>query len=53
MSFARHGSYFECGASEFEILSTIHRTKLLNQSTTGEATNLPVIPNYGGLQKIN
>ena len=42
MSHARHGTYFECGASEFEILSTIHRTSLLERSETGKTTNIPV-----------
>jgi radical SAM protein with 4Fe4S-binding SPASM domain len=32
MSHARHGSFFECGASEFEIASTIRRTELLEAS---------------------
>jgi radical SAM protein with 4Fe4S-binding SPASM domain len=47
MSHARHGTYFECGASEFEILSTIHRTSLLEQSETGQGTNLPVTADHG------
>jgi len=45
MSHARHGNYFSCGASEFEILSTVHRTALLEQTTTGRASNLPVVSN--------
>lgn len=32
MSYARHGTYFACGASEFEILSTIRRTELLEEA---------------------
>lgn len=32
MSHARHGTYFDCGASEFEILSTIRRTELLEEA---------------------
>jgi len=43
MSHARHGTYFNCGASEFEIQSTIYRTSLLEQTETGKSTNLPVI----------
>lgn len=48
MSHARHGTYFECGASEFEILSTIHRTSLLEQSEIGQGTDLPVTADQGG-----
>lgn len=36
MSHARHGTYFECGASEFEILSNIRRTAML-EASEGEA----------------
>jgi radical SAM protein with 4Fe4S-binding SPASM domain len=32
MSYARHRQYFKCGASDFEILSTIVRTAMLKQS---------------------
>jgi radical SAM protein with 4Fe4S-binding SPASM domain len=42
MSHARHGTYHQCGASEFEIASTIYRTKLLNNSSLGAASNIPV-----------
>ncbi|MFL6253775.1 MAG: radical SAM protein [Pyrinomonadaceae bacterium] len=48
MSHARHGTYFGCGASEFEILSTIHRTSLLEQTEVGQTTNLPVVPSHLG-----
>ncbi len=44
MSHARNGTYFGCGASEFEILSTIHRTSLLERTPTGKGEGLPVIP---------
>lgn len=44
MSHARHGTYFGCGASEFEKLSTIYRTSLLERSQTGKITNLPAVP---------
>src|SRR3984957_15149653 len=37
MSHARHDTYFDCGASEFEILSTIRRTALL-EPNEAEAT---------------
>jgi radical SAM protein with 4Fe4S-binding SPASM domain len=42
MSHARHGTYFDCGASEFEILSTIRRTALLEASEATGATALQV-----------
>ncbi|MGB8510864.1 MAG: radical SAM protein [Pyrinomonadaceae bacterium] len=48
MSHARNGTYFGCGASEFEILSTIHRTSLLEQTEVGKTTNLPVVPSHLG-----
>lgn len=44
MSHARHGTYFECGASEFEIQSTIYRTAILEQTETGKGSNLPSVP---------
>lgn len=44
MSFARNGTYFGCGASEFEILSTIRRTEMLVASETGAGSNLPLVP---------
>jgi radical SAM protein with 4Fe4S-binding SPASM domain len=44
MSHARHGTYFGCGASEFEIRSTVYRTYLLEQSETGKSTNIPAVP---------
>lgn len=47
MSHARHGTYFDCGASEFEILSTIHRTFLLERTETGKGSNLPAVPGDG------
>jgi radical SAM protein with 4Fe4S-binding SPASM domain len=43
MSFARHGSYFECGASEFEILSTLRRTELLSQSPIAQEIHRPAV----------
>jgi radical SAM protein with 4Fe4S-binding SPASM domain len=42
MSFARHGSFSDCGASEFEIESTLYRTDLLNRTATGKASNKPL-----------
>jgi radical SAM protein with 4Fe4S-binding SPASM domain len=47
MSHARHSSYFKCGASRFEIESTIYRTALLESSATGKSTNLPVQASEG------
>lgn len=44
MSHARHGTYFDCGASEFEIQSTIYRTSLLEESPVGKSSNLTVVP---------
>jgi radical SAM protein with 4Fe4S-binding SPASM domain len=32
MSYARHGEFFQCGASDFQILSTIVRTAMLERS---------------------
>lgn len=42
MSHARHGVLNRCGASEFEVASTIHRTQLLNQSPLAANTAIPV-----------
>ncbi|RSK39002.1 radical SAM protein [Hymenobacter perfusus] len=42
MSHARHGTFTNCGASEFEIQSTIYRTVLLENSAVGKSTNLHV-----------
>lgn len=36
MSHARNGKLFGCGASDFEILSTITRTAMLEKTTTGQ-----------------
>lgn len=44
MSFARHGHFNQCGASEFEIESTILRTKMLNTTETGLQSNRPTDP---------
>jgi radical SAM protein with 4Fe4S-binding SPASM domain len=35
MSYARHGTFSECGASGFEIASTVIRTSLLNNAEVG------------------
>jgi radical SAM protein with 4Fe4S-binding SPASM domain len=51
-SHARHGTYFGCGASDFEILSTIHRTALLERTETGRSTNLPVVPARQGVTGV-
>lgn len=45
MSHARHDTYFDCGASEFEILSAIERTAMLEQA--GTVDGLPVVPSGG------
>lgn len=42
MSYARHGTYFECGASEFEIRSTVRRTELLEAVEAATEAALPV-----------
>lgn len=44
MSFARHGSFFKCGASAFEIESAQYRTALLEKTETGRSSNLSVTP---------
>lgn len=36
MSYARHGNYFNCGSSEFDINSNIIRTELLKNSPRGK-----------------
>jgi radical SAM protein with 4Fe4S-binding SPASM domain len=51
MSHARHGTLFDCGASEFEIFSTIHRTRLLADSETSNAAT-PATRHVGELQGL-
>jgi len=41
MSFARHRDFTSCGASDFEKLSTLVRTGLIQQTETGRTTGLP------------
>lgn len=43
MSFARHGEYFKCGASEFEVASAVVRTARLGASDTGKDSGRRVI----------
>ncbi|AWV04790.1 radical SAM protein [Burkholderia sp. JP2-270] len=43
MSFARHGEYFSCGASEFEIASTVVRTARLGVTETGQSSGRRII----------
>lgn len=43
MSFARHGEYFNCGASQFEIASTIVRTAKLGATETGTTSGRRII----------
>lgn len=43
MSYARHGTFNQCGASEFEIQSTLRRTELLEATPTGAQSNVPVV----------
>lgn len=43
MSFARHGEYFKCGASEFEIASTVVRTALLGRTEAGLGSGRRII----------
>lgn len=42
LSYARHGQFNQCGASEFEIESAIVRTRMLNSTNTGSQSNCPV-----------
>lgn len=42
MSHARHRMFFGCGASDFEIASTVLRTALLNSSSLSEHTGQPI-----------
>lgn len=44
MSHARHGEYFKCGASDFEIASTVVRTAMLNSTDLGRTTGAPLVP---------
>lgn len=48
MSHARHGTLFDCGASQFEIHSAIRRTELLEASGTAGETNRPVVASESG-----
>ena len=48
MSHARHGDLFSCGASEFEIQSTLIRTSLLNK-TLSEHESKGISGNVNGL----
>lgn len=43
MSFARHGEYFKCGASEFEIASTVVRTAKLGATEIGKESGRRII----------
>jgi radical SAM protein with 4Fe4S-binding SPASM domain len=43
MSHARNNHYFGCGASEFEILSTIRRTQLLERTEVGQSSGIPLV----------
>ena len=42
MSHARHRTLFGCGASDFEILSNVVRTAMLNGSELGKTTGQPL-----------
>jgi len=42
LSYARHGEFFACGASDFQIQSTIVRTAMLQGSKLGEKEGLVV-----------
>lgn len=44
-SHARHGSYFKCGASAYEIVSTVVRTAKLNQTSSGRLSGIPIVSN--------
>jgi radical SAM protein with 4Fe4S-binding SPASM domain len=50
MSHARHDTLFECGASEFEILSTIHRTELLQAAESANQARTISARHVGELQ---
>jgi radical SAM protein with 4Fe4S-binding SPASM domain len=42
MSHARTGEFFRCGASPFEMVSTIARTALLERTELGPTTSIPL-----------
>jgi radical SAM protein with 4Fe4S-binding SPASM domain len=44
MSHARSGNLFDCGASEFEIASTLVRTAMLEASPLGTTSGRPLVP---------
>lgn len=43
MSYARNGEYFGCGASSFEIASTVVRTAMLNATDLGTTSGVPLV----------
>ena len=43
MSHARHGEYFQCGASDFEIASTVIRTAMLDGTELGKTSGAPLV----------
>lgn len=47
MSHARTGEFFKCGASDFEIASTIVRTALFNSTPLAKETGVPLVPLSG------
>ncbi|MDX0871123.1 radical SAM protein [Sinorhizobium medicae] len=47
MSHARHGKFFSCGASDFEIASTVVRTAMLNATDLATSTGAPLVPLKG------
>lgn len=42
-SHARHKTYFGCGASEFEMVSTVVRTSKLKQTESGRSSGIPIV----------
>jgi radical SAM protein with 4Fe4S-binding SPASM domain len=44
MSHARHGTLFDCGASSFEIASTVVRSALLASSPLSATSGRPLVP---------
>lgn len=42
-SHARHGSYFQCGASDFEVVSMVVRTPRLTATKVGKLAGIPVV----------
>ena len=56
MSFARHGELFGCGASEFEIASTVVRTARLNSTEIGQSSGrriIDIVPEHKHAKEVD